>query len=136
MKKRCVYIPSMLFILLVLTACQAGRDNMKKLRDIEFTVVSPSEVPQELDALISEKKEEGFQLTYADKGYLYMAYGYGKRDTSGYSVEVEECYEAEDVICIKTNLLGPPKDEEIIEESTYPFVVVKIEYMEKNVVFE
>ena len=136
MKKRCVYIPSMLVILLLLTACHAGRDNMKKLRDIEFTVVSPQEIPEELESLISEKKEGGFQLTYADKGYLYMAYGDGKRDTSGYSVEVEECYEAQDVICMKTNLKGPPKDEEIIGENTYPFVVVKIEYVEKDVVFE
>ena len=37
---------------------------------------------------------------------------------------------------MKTNLIGPPKDEEIIEESTYPYVVVKIEYIEKDVVFE
>ncbi len=136
MKKRYVYILSMLLILLLLTACHAGRDNRKKLRDIEFTVVSREEVPEELANLITEKKEEEFQLTYADKGYLYMAHGYGERETSGYSVKVEECFEAEDVISMKTNLIGPPKDEEIIEESTYPYVVVKIEYIEKDVVFE
>lgn len=136
MKKRYVYILSMLFILVLLTACSAGRDDRKKLRDIEFTVTGAGEVPEELMTLITEKKEEGFQVTYGDKGYLYLARGYGKRDTSGYSVEVTECYEAEDVVCVKTNLIGPPKDEEIIEESTYPYVVVKIEYIEKNVIFE
>lgn len=136
MRKRHVYILSMLLVLLLLTACSAGKDDRKKLRDIEFTVVAAGEVPEELMNLITEKQEEEFQMTYADKGYLYLARGYGKRDTSGYSVEVTECYEAEDVVGVKTNLIGPPKDEEIIEESTYPCVVVKIEYIEKDVIFE
>lgn len=136
MKKRCVYILSMLFILIILPSCSAGRDHKEKLRDIEFTVVNPEEVPEELMSLISEKKEEVFQLTFADKGYLYLAQGYGEKDTSGYSVEAAQCYETEDVVRIKTNLIGPPKDEEIVEKSTYPYVVVKIEYVEKNVVFE
>lgn len=136
MKKRAVYIVSMLVSFLLLTACSAGRDNMEKLRDIEFTVVSPAEIPKELMDVIAEKQEEGFQLTYADKGYLYLAYGYGKRDTSGYSVEVADCYETENLVRMKTNLLGPSKEEKIVEESTYPYVVVKTEFTDKNVIFE
>lgn len=136
MKKRCVYILSMLFLFLLLTACSAGKDSGEKLRDTSFTVVSPGEVPEELRDLIEEKKEEEFRLTYGDKGYLYLARGYGRRDTSGYSVEVEECYETENTIQIKTGLMGPPREEEIVQKSTYPYVVVKIEYTEKNVVFE
>lgn len=135
MKRRCVYILSV-FAFLFLTACSAGKDDMKKLREVEFTVMNPDEVPEELRTLIEEKKGETFRLTYSDGGYLYMARGYGEKETSGYSVEVTECYETEDVVMVKTNLLGPPKDEEIIEESTYPYVVVKTEYIEKNVVFE
>ena len=135
MRKQCVYILS-IFALLFLTACSAGKDNMEKLRDVEFTVVNPQDIPEELMGLIEEKQEKTFKLTYADKGYLYLARGYGERETSGYSVEVEECYESEDVIGIKTNLIGPPKDEEIAKKSTYPYIVVKIEYNEKNVVFE
>lgn len=135
MKRRCVYILSV-FAFLFLTACSAGKDDMKKLREVEFTVMNPDEVPEELRILIEEKKGETFRFTYSDGGYLYMARGYGEKETSGYSVEVTECYETEDVVMVKTNLLGPPKDEEIIEESTYPYVVVKTEYIEKNVVFE
>ena len=48
-------------------------------------------------------------------------------------MEVKECYEAEDVIAIKTELIGPQADEEIIEKSTYPYIVVKIEYSDKHV---
>lgn len=136
MKKRAVYIVSMLFSFVLFTACSAGRDSMEKLRDIEFTVVSPAEIPEELMDVITEKQEEGFQLTYADKGYLYLAYGYGIRDTSGYSVEVAGCYETENLVRMKTNLLGPSKEEKIVEESTYPYIVVKMEFIDKNVIFE
>lgn len=115
MKKRCVYILSV-FAFLFLTACSAGKDDMEKLRDVEFTVADPQEVPEELKALIDEKKEEAFQMTYGDKGYLYLARGYGERESSGYSVEAAECYETEDVIVLKTNLLGPPKEEEIVQK--------------------
>lgn len=136
MKKRAAFIISMLAAFLLFTACSAGRDHMEKLKDIEFTVVSPTEIPEELMDAMTENEKEGFQLTYADKGYLYLAYGYGERETSGYSVEVEECCETEDLIKLKTNLLGPSKEEKIIEKSTYPYVVVKMEYIEKNVIFE
>ena len=44
--------------------------------------------------------------------------------------------EAKDGIYLKTNLLGPPKTEEIIEGKTYPYVIVKMEYSDKNVVFD
>ena len=136
MRRKSACICCLLVTFLLLTACAAGRDNTEKLRDIEFTVVSPEDVPEELMSIITEKQEEGFQLTYADQGYLYLAYGYGVRDTSGYSVEVAQCYEAEDVVRMKTNLLGPSKEEEIIEESTYPYVVVKMEFIDKDVIFE
>ncbi len=136
MGRKVLCIWCLLVLVLGLSGCSAGKDRMEKVRDIEFTVVNPDEIPKELSEVIAEKQDEGFQLTYGDKGYLYMAYGYGKRDTSGYSVEVEECYETEDVVRMKTNLLGPAKDEEIIEESTYPYVVVKAEFVDKDVIFE
>ncbi len=128
----------LLSALLFLTACGgcAGKDDMEKLRDAEFTVVSQEEIPEELASLIEEDKKEEFQLTYADKGYLYIARGYGERKTSGYSVEVSACYETKEVICMETELLGPPKDEEILEKSTCPYVVIKTEYVDKNVVFK
>lgn len=135
MKKRCVYILS-IFALLFLSACSAGKDHKEKLRDVEFTVVGQNEAPEELTEIIREEREKAFMLTYADKGWLYLARGYGERETSGYSVEVKECYETEDVIAIKTELIGPQADEEIAEESTYPYIVVKIEYSDKHVIFE
>lgn len=134
LKKISLYILSAGCILL-LCACSVGKEDTKKLRDIEFTVVDPLEVPKELQEEIDDKKEDVFEITYADEGYLYIARGYGKQDTSGYSVEVKSCYESKTAVCLKTNLLGPPKGEDVIEGNTYPYVVIKTEYRDKNVVF-
>ena len=114
LKKIGLYILSAVCVLL-LCACSVRKEDAKKLRDMEFTVVDPLEIPRELQEDIDDKKENVFKITYADEGYLYIARGYGKQDTSGYSVEVKSCYESKDSICLKTNLLGPPRGEEVVE---------------------
>lgn len=120
----------------LLVSCSAARTDKDKLRDIDYTVTNPEDIPEELASQIEEAKAEPFKLTYGDNGYLYIARGYGTKDTSGYSVEVPECFETSNAVCIKSSLLGPKKDEEVLKKHTYPYVVVKIEYNDKNVVFE
>ena len=92
-------------------------------------------VPSELSQVIEEKKEEPFQLSYGDQGVLYIAEGYGGQPTSGYSVEVNSLYETGSAVCIHTSLMGPEKGEETEETVTYPYVVVQLEYIEKDVIF-
>ena len=48
-------------------------------------------IPEELKEKIDGEKEKPFRLTYEDKGTLYIARGYGKKQTTGYSVKVKEC---------------------------------------------
>lgn len=132
MKKAGFFI---LLIAVLASGCTIRKEDTEKLRDIDFTVVESEDVPEELRDIIQEKQENETKLFYADEGYLYVVRGYGKQDTSGYSVEVRDCYETENTICVETNLLGPPKGEEIVEKPTYPCVVIKIEYSEKDVVF-
>ncbi len=122
--------------LLFITGCSVEKMDTEKLKDLEFTVVDEAEIPEELKSQIEEKKDTPLKLTYSDKGYFYIAQGYGAQKTSGYSIEVLEVYETKNAICMKTNLIGPDKNEEILEKQTYPFVVIKIEYNEKHVVFE
>lgn len=86
--------------------------------------------------MIKEKEKEPFKLTYADKGELYIAEGYGEQSTSGYSIEVKDCFETENAIYIHTNLMGPAKDEKIVETKSYPYIVIKMEFIDKNVVFQ
>lgn len=135
MKKTAVYI-ILAGCLILLAGCSAAKGSREKLRDIEFTVVAPADAPKELLDEISGRKEDGFALTFADEGYLYAAKGYGAQETSGYSVEVKQCFETEDAVRVETELLGPPKDEETAARETYPQVIIKMEYTDKDVMFE
>lgn len=126
----CVTISSLL------VACSVEKTSTTKIRDIEFTVTEAKNVPEELMRMIEEKQGLPFKLTYADKGELYIAEGYGEKSTSGYSVEVKECFETKNAIYLHTNLQGPTKDEKIVEAKTYPHVVIKMEFIDKNVVFQ
>ena len=101
-----------------------------------ITVTEKQDIPEELEEMIAERKEEGFQLSYADQGELYLAVGYGTRPTSGYSIKVKALYETENAVYIQTELLGPSKEEKITEKQTYPYVVVKMEWIDKNIIFE
>ena len=124
------------FCLLGLTACAAGKLDTEKIRDIEFTVLSKEELPEEFMTQIEEEKSGQMKLNYGDKGYLYIARGYGTKTTTGYSVEVFQCYETGNSVVIKTGLQGPGKKEEILKKKTYPYVVIKMEYTDKQVVFK
>ena len=123
-------------ILGLLAGCSAEKMSTEKLRDIDFTVVDEENIPEELEDMIDDREKEMFKLTYADNGALYIAVGYGEQKTSGYSIEVKELYETENAIYIHTNLIGPSNDEKIVERRTYPYIVVKLEFIDKNVVFE
>ncbi len=125
-----------LLILCSLWGCSVQKLSIEKLRDIDFTVVEKEDIPEELAAMIAEKETQVFKLTYADQGALYVAEGYGKQPTSGYSIEVKECYETDNAIYVRTNLIGPAKDEKIVDTDTYPYIVIKMEFIDKNIVFE
>lgn len=123
-------------ILFSLSACSAKQLGTEKIRDIEFTVVEEKNIPKELKKIIEEKEKQVMKLTYADQGALYIVQGYGEQPTSGYSIIVKECFETKNAIYVHTNLMGPAKDEPIVEIQTYPYIVIKMEYSDKNVVFQ
>ena len=104
----------------VLSGCSMMREDTKKVKDVDFTVVEEEEVPEELKTKINEQKDDVFRLTYEDSGYLYLAVGYGSQPTGGYSVTVNELYETNNTIQMKTGLLGPSKTEEVTQNVTYP----------------
>ena len=120
----------------LLSGCVTHSGPQEKLRDLEVTVLDKEDVPQEMKQMIEEEKAEPFRLTYTDQGSLYIAEGYGAQLTTGYSVEVTGLYETEDEIRIHTSLLGPEKGEEIKEITTFPYVVVQLGAIDKNVIFE
>lgn len=120
----------------LLAGCAVRTQKTEKIHDLEFVVLDKENVPPEFKSLIEANKDTPFKMTYADQGKLYIAEGYGPQPTSGYSVEVEEVYETRDTVYIRTNLLGPEKGEEIKEKTTFPYVVIQMEYIEKDVLFD
>ena len=126
---------SVLMAVLVLgTGC--GQETEENRTDIDFTVIEPEKVPEELAEIIQEHREEEMQLTFSDGGGLYAVRGYGKQDTGGYSITVDECAEGEEQIYVATTLLGPPQSQQVSKDPSYPVIVIKMENREKEVVFE
>ncbi|SFR62118.1 protease complex subunit PrcB family protein [Anaeromicropila populeti] len=134
MKKTLFIILAGLFIVL-LSACKTENTAIEKLRDLEFTVVEDVDLSDELKSMIEEKKAQPFKMSYANGEYLYIVVGYGEQKTGGFSIQVNELYETENAVYIDTTLLGPSKEDMVSNALTYPYVVVKTEFVDKNVVF-
>ena len=125
-------------VLLLLAGCSKQKDPLEKIKDLEFTVLAEDNVPEELKALIDEKKQNAFKLTYQDNGFLYICVGYGEQISGGYSIAVNALYLTENAVYADTTLLGPdPADEAAAKRHTpsYPYVVIKTEFVDKPVVF-
>lgn len=132
----CKKISVFLLVLFFLMGCQENPGYADKVRDIDFTVVEASDLPDELRGVIEEKKENGFKLTYAEGDYLYIVIGYGRQETGGYSIVVNDLYLTANGIFFDTELFGPKTGEVVEEAPSYPYIVVKIEYMDKSVIFD
>lgn len=132
MKKTVIIV----LVAILLTGCVKKIDEEQKISDAAYTVVPAEEIPDEFAVKIKEAQEEAFYLTYADQGYLYIARGYGTQPTSGYSISVTELYDTENTICFHTSLIGPKQSESVKEVESFPYIVVKMEYMDKKVMFE
>lgn len=120
----------------LLTGCSVEKEHQDKVRDLEFTVVVEEETPEELKQIINEKKAGAFKMTYSDDQGLYIAVGYGEQPTGGYSISVKDLYLTENSIVLDTELTGPGKDEGAGIEKSYPYIVLKTEYLENPVVFQ
>ena len=86
--------------------------------------------------IVNEKNAEAFKLTYSDKDYLYICIGYGEQPTGGYSIAVNELYETDSAIYVNTELLGPDPSEKSNPTPSYPYIVLKTEYLDQTVIFE
>ena len=135
MRRRHVLILGCVFLLLCTTGC-ALQTKEKKLRDVEYTHHGAKDIPQELQEKIDEVKEEEFQLTYDDGAYLYMAKGYGTRESSGYNVSVQQLYLTEHTIVFETQITGPAEGTDTANKETTPYIVVKTEKLDGQVIFE
>lgn len=134
LKKRMVWFIS-IFFTSILFGCTVQNYDTEKEKDVDYTIVTEDEMPEEIQKILSESQEENFRKTYSDRDYMYLIIGYGAQPTSGYSIEVQEVYESSNAVYITTMLKGPSRTEKVFETVTYPSVVVKIANTEKPVVF-
>lgn len=118
------------------TGCRSEKDDGKKVRDLDFTVVGENEVPKGLAEIIAQKREKPFKLTYSDGGDMYIVIGEGPQKGGGYSVAVKELYLTDNSIVIKSELIGPDKTEAAGMDASYPVLVIKTQAMEEPVVFQ
>lgn len=121
---------------LCLCGCTLMSQERVKLRDLDFTVLSEEKIPQELAEILEEKKSEAFQLTYKDGEALYICIGYGPQETGGYSIAVNDLYLTDTAIYVNTSLLGPQPEEKSNKTASYPYIVIKTEYLDQTVMFE
>lgn len=135
MKKRIRALCLICICITILTACSFKSTKTDKLRDLDFTVVSDDRLPEELKTILEDKKQNEFKITFTDDDYLYICMGYGEQQTGGYSITVKELYLTENAVYVDTDLMGPSASETITASPSYPYIVIKTEYLDKTVVF-
>lgn len=137
MRKQCRagYILLLMGCIFLLAGCAMKSSEKIRLRDLDFTVLSEDVIPKELLDVIEERKEEPFELSFKDGKNLYLVVGYGKQETGGYSIAVEDLYLTEEAIYVNTSLLGPDPGQKGTKES-YPVIVIKTELLDKTIFFE
>lgn len=133
--KKIVFILAAAVFGFLLSGCSIVDTSGEKKDQLEYTIVSEKELPEELLTMINEKKAAEFKMTYADKENLYIVRGYGQQPTGGYSIQVNEVTLSDNGIHVDTNLIGPATEEEKGKEPSYPFIVLKTAYMDKTVMY-
>lgn len=120
--------------LAALAAC--AKEEKKKVRDLDAVILSEEVLPTELKEIIDGKKANPFQFTYSDKKNLYICIGYGKQETGGYSIALNDLYLTDVEVIISTTLLGPSVSDQAKKTATYPYIVIQTELVEQPVVFQ
>ena len=91
---------------LLLSGCRFVRVEEEERKPVDYIVMERRDIPEELSRLMEEKKEKEFQLSYETGEDLYLAKGYGRQMSGGYSIQVEELGESSNGIFFVTKLLG------------------------------
>ncbi len=124
-----------LLMLSMFSGCQSVQNDSQRGKDWDYTVVPSADIPEDLAGEIEQKKINSFQMTYEDGIWMYIAIGYGEQESGGYSIQVQGLYEKGEDLCVETTLTGPAEDDVHSDKTSYPYLVIKTEKTDKNVVF-
>lgn len=132
--KRSVFLLIAVITAFLLSGCRFVRIEEEERKPVAYTVVEKSDIPEELSRIMEEKKEKEFQLSYETGEDLYLAKGYGRQMSGGYSIQVEEFGESGNGLFFVTRLLGP-EDLKEAGVPSYPRIVIKTSRQKKPVTF-
>ena len=122
-------------LFLMLGGCQMIRIEEENKTPLAYTVIEDSQIPEEMQELIREKKETEFQIAYQKGTELFLAKGYGRQMSGGYSIQVKEISASSTAVFFETKLMGPSAEEQSGAPS-YPYIAVKIQYRKEPVQFQ
>ena len=122
--------------LTLLNGCGIEKTDNRKISDLNYELVEEENTPEELKKKIEEKKAADFKLTYESDNYLYIVRGYGEQETGGYSIQILDFYLTQNSVVFHTNLIGPSKDDIKNTAPSYPYLIVRLENPDKNVIFQ
>lgn len=126
-----------LLFLLFLTGCTMQKNEIESERtDVPYTIVEVREIPQALMEVIEENKHQEMRFSYEDEDSLYLVRGYGRQSTGGYSIAVTQCSEDETTMWFDTRLLGPEDTRSLAKEPSFPYLVIKTEGREKEIMIQ
>lgn len=120
----------------MLSGCSVEETNRTKVADLEYSIIEDSEIPEELMAMIEEKKAADFKLTFEMGDDLYIIRGYGEQETGGYSIRIKDCYLTSNAILFDTELVGPRKGENTSASPSYPYIVIRTRNCDQSTIFD
>jgi len=120
---------------MLLTACNVKNIDTEKIRDLDYVILEEEHIPEEVYEQIVNDMDEFCRKAYVCSGVLYIVVCYGAQPTAGYSIQVDYLYESSNAILVETTLKGPAGIDKVEQVITYPYIVLKVENIDKTVVF-
>lgn len=130
---RVVGIVLLSVLVLLMNGCTAYNKEETSL-EISYEVLENNEIPTELIAQLEEKKTGPIRMTYETSEGLYIAVGYGEKEQEGYEISVDSVKSSDHFVYIHTTLTGP-REEAKQKIKSYPYLVIKCQQIEKQVIF-
>ena len=133
--KKLLMLMLLIGLAIFLTSCSIQNIDTEKIRDLEYVVLEEEYIPEEVYEEMVKDMDEFCRKAYVCSDVLYIVVCYGAQPTEGYSIEVDYVYESSNAILVETTLKGPSGMDKVEEIISYPYIVLKVENINKMVVF-
>ena len=105
--------------------------------ELAYDICDETMLPDELVAVIDTKKETSFQCTYSNNTYTYIVVCVGTYNRADVSVDVDELYQDDNAIYVKTVLRQNPDAADVEADTvSFPYVVIRIRRSDLQVIFK